>query len=172
MKKSGILLAVLLFTGCKKQPVYAPLDGGSKQEKPIDISRERSKNRNEQERKFIRNWIAGQKKVFYPMPSNYWSDIDFSIRQNNTEDLPVSYQYDQYDFNNVRIYDMPVVRNHIYLRKTEELKAVEDAVRHMHPNEEATLLVPSVLAYGTYGDGKTIGNDLPLIIKLKILEEK
>ena len=35
-------------------------------------------------------------------------------------------------------------------------------------NEEITLLVPSVLAYGTYGDGDQIPYDMPLIIKLKL----
>jgi FKBP-type peptidyl-prolyl cis-trans isomerase len=49
------------------------------------------------------------------------------------------------------------------------LKAVEDAVRFLNKGEEATLLVPSVLAFGTYGDDEKIPNDMPLIIKLKIL---
>ena len=53
--------------------------------------------------------------------------------------------------------------------KFEELKAVEDAVRYMKKGEQATLLVPSVLAFGTYGDDEKIPNDMPLIIKIKIL---
>jgi FKBP-type peptidyl-prolyl cis-trans isomerase len=48
------------------------------------------------------------------------------------------------------------------------LKAVENALRFIHDGEEVTLLVPSSLAYGTFGDEK-IDNDIPLIIKLKAL---
>ncbi len=51
----------------------------------------------------------------------------------------------------------------------EELSAVENALRYMKDGEEVTLLVPSALAYGTYGDEKKISNDIPLIIKLKVL---
>jgi len=39
----------------------------------------------------------------------------------------------------------------------------------MKKGEQATLLVPSVLAFGTYGDDEKIPNDMPLIIKIKIL---
>ena len=59
-----------------------------------------------------------------------------------------------------------IVKN-LQLGKFEELKAVEDALRYMEKNQEITLLIPSVLAFGTYGDNKNIPNDMPLIIKLK-----
>jgi len=49
------------------------------------------------------------------------------------------------------------------------LKAIENALRYMKDGEEVTLLVPSSLAYGTFGDENKIDNDIPLIIKLKVL---
>jgi FKBP-type peptidyl-prolyl cis-trans isomerase len=74
-----------------------------------------------------------------------------------------------YDFNQEKLYDKPTKNIEVQLGKFDELKAVEDAVRFLNKGEEATLLVPSVLAFGTYGDDEKIPNDMPLIIKLKIL---
>ncbi|MEZ7927020.1 FKBP-type peptidyl-prolyl cis-trans isomerase, partial [Cloacibacterium sp.] len=81
----------------------------------------------------------------------------------------VSYEYDLYDFNQEKLYEKPNQNIDAPLGKFEELKAVEDAVRYMKKGEQATLLVPSVLAFGTYGDDEKIPNDMPLIIKIKIL---
>ena len=81
----------------------------------------------------------------------------------------VSYEYDLYDFNQEKLYEKPNQNIDASLGKFEELKAVEDAVRYMKKGEQATLLVPSVLAFGTYGDDEKIPNDMPLIIKIKIL---
>ena len=77
--------------------------------------------------------------------------------------------YDLYDFNQEKLYEKPNQNIDAPLGKFEELKAVEDAVRYMKKGEQATLLVPSVLAFGTYGDDEKIPNDMPLIIKIKIL---
>ena len=51
-----------------------------------------------------------------------------------------------------KLYEKPNQNIDAPLGKFEELKAVEDAVRYMKKGEQATLLVPSVLAFGTYGD--------------------
>ena len=68
-----------------------------------------------------------------------------------------------------KLYETPTKYIDAKLGKFQDLKAVDDAVRYMKKGEEATLLVPSVLAFGTYGDDEKIPNDMPIIIKLKIL---
>ena len=104
------------------------------------------------------------------MGLNYWTDIEnLKQKPQKQNGEPVSYSYDIYDFNMVKLYQKPYGRHLGILGKFEELKAVDDAIRYMQPGEEATLLVPSVLAYGTYGDNDKISNDMPLIIKLKML---
>ena len=80
----------------------------------------------------------------------------------------VSFQYELYDFDLQKFYEKPKIYKDAPLGKFEELDAIEDAVRYLNPDEETTLLVPSVLAYGTYGDGDQIPYDMPLIIKLKL----
>ena len=74
-----------------------------------------------------------------------------------------------YDFDYVKLYDAPKKNINVQFGRFEELKAVEDALRYMEKGQEATILVPSVLAFGTYGDNDKIPNDMPLIIKIKVL---
>ena len=110
------------------------------------------------------------KPKFYSTGLNYWINVeDFEQRTKKKDGDLVSYQYDLYDFNQEKLYDKPTKNIEVQLGKFDELKAVEDAVRFLNKGEEATLLVPSVLAFGTYGDDEKIPNDMPLIIKLKIL---
>ena len=81
----------------------------------------------------------------------------------------ISYHYAIFDFDQVKLIDSPKERINVHFGHFEELKAVEDALRYLPKNQEATLLVPSVLAFGTYGDNQKIANDMPLIIKIKVL---
>ena len=91
-------------------------------------------------------------------------------RKKKQDGEQVSFQYELYDFDLQKFYEKPKVHKNAPLGKFEELDAIEDAVRYLNPDEEVTLLVPSVLAYGTYGDGDQIPYDMPLIIKLKLIK--
>lgn len=161
---------MLLAVSCAKQ---APAHHSEEQflsENEMEVSKNRTKQLNALERVQIEDWIKSQDKKFYTMGMNYWINIenlDHNPRKTNGE--KVSYQYFIYDFDNTQLYQDPIKNIDAELGHFKELDAVEDAVRYMKKGEEAELLVPSVLAYGTYGDNKKITNDVPLIIKLKIL---
>ena len=79
-----------------------------------------------------------------------------------------SYEYELFDFNNEKIYPQKKIKDQVYPVKEREVLAVEDALMHMNKGEEVTLLVPSVLAFGSKGDENKIPNDLPILIKLKV----
>lgn len=164
----GIILAFMV--ACTKQPVYAPV-GEILSKTDLNISQNRSKSLNDLERKQIQDWINQQDATFYPMTANYWTDNKALLTNDRRKDgEKVSYQYELYDFDNVKIYNHPKVSKDVYLGKFEEIKAVDNALRHMKVGEEATLLVPSILAFGAYGDNDKIPNDMPLIIKLKRID--
>lgn len=163
---------LLILVGCKKeQTVHAPAGGGS-QKSQVEISKQRARSLNEMERRQIEEWIAKQDEKFFPMPLNYWVNIqDLSSRSRKSDEDIVTYQYFAEDFYGTKIYEKPKGYIDVKFGKfPNDLKAVEDALRYMNVGEEATLLVPSVLGFGTYGDGDKIGNDLPLIVKLKLLK--
>ncbi|ALR30151.1 hypothetical protein ATE47_06280 [Chryseobacterium sp. IHB B 17019] len=168
--KKILFISVLGLLSCSKNAQTHPPVGGVLNQKDLDISKNRMKNLNAQERMQIQEWINSQPVKFYPTQLNYWvSTQGFDQRQRRQDNSLISYSYDLYDFDQTKIYDQPIQRRDAKFGHFEELKAVEDALRFIHDGEEVTLLVPSSLAYGTYGDEKKIDNDIPLIIKLKAL---
>ena len=169
MKKS-ILISFLFFISCAQKTQTHPPVGGFLSESDLNTSKNRTKNLNETERKQIQDWIANQQEKFYPMSLNYWVNIE-NLQQNpkKNDGETISYQYDLYAFDLVKLYDAPKKNINVQFGRFEELKAVEDALRYMEKGQEATILVPSVLAFGTYGDNDEIPNDMRLIIKIKVL---
>ena len=167
--KKAIVFSLFLIISCAKNTQVHPPVGGVLTEKDLETSKNRTKNLNLMERSQIKDWINHQNAKFYPTGLNYWINMDdFEQREKKKDGDFVSYQYDLYDFNQEKLYAEPTKNIEVELGKYEELKAVDDAVRFMKKGEEATLLVPSVLAFGTYGDDEKIPNDMPVIIKLKI----
>lgn len=168
--KKILLLSILAFVGCKRNStVYSPV-GGVLSKSDLQTSKERTKNLNTLEREQIQQWISTQKTKFYPTKLNYWVDVaGFDDRQKQADDVSVSYSYELYDFDMTKIYEKSFTRENARFGHFDELKAVENALRYMKAGEEITLLVPSSLAYGTFGDENKIDNDVPLIIKLKLL---
>ena len=168
--KNIVFIIGFLFVSCSKNAqVYTPVGGMSNEE--MGVSKNRAKQLNTMEREQIQEWISKQKEKFYPTQLNYWSSIEkMEQRKKKQDGESVSFQYELYDFDLQKFYEKPKVYKDAPLGKFEELDAIEDAVRYLNPDEETPLLVPSVLAYGTYGDGDQIPYDMPLIIKLKLIK--
>ena len=168
--KNIVFIIGFLFVSCSKNAqIYTPAGGMSNEE--MGVSKNRAKQLNTMEREQIQEWISKQKEKFYPTQLNYWSNIEnLEQRKKKQDGELVSFQYELYDFDLQKFYEKPKTYKYAPIGKFEELEAIEDAVRYLNPDEETTLLVPSVLAYGTYGDGDQIPYDMPLIIKLKLIK--
>ncbi|WP_312994582.1 FKBP-type peptidyl-prolyl cis-trans isomerase [Chryseobacterium flavum] len=170
MKKIVFISVVSLFSCNRNTQTAHPPVGGILSQKDLDVSKERMKNLNIIERGHIQEWIKVQPERYYPTQLNYWVTVEgFDQRDKRPDNSLISYSYDLYDFDQTKIYDQAVERRDAKFGHFDELKAVENALRFIKDGEEVTLLVPSSLAYGTYGDEKKIDNDIPLIIKLKAL---
>ncbi len=169
--KKLVFISVISLLGCNRnaQTAHPPV-GGVLSQKDLDVSRNRMKNLNTIERGQIQDWINSQPVKYYPTQLNYWVTVDgYDQRERRADNSMISYSYDLYDFDQTKIYDNPIERRDARFGHFDELKAIENALRFIHDGEEVTLLVPSSLAYGTFGDEKKIDNDIPLIIKLKAL---
>lgn len=167
MKFIIIILAFFLISCSKNSQAHPPV-GGLLSQKDLEISKNRSRDLNQLERSQIKSWIDGQSQTYYPVAMGYWISKNVSDRSQNPIGTPVNFEYDIYDFDEVKIYSESVGKKDVQIGKFEDLKAVENAVRYLKYGEQVTLLVPSGLAYGTYGDNEKILNDVPLIIKIKM----
>lgn len=164
------LLSLLFVLSCTQNtPIYSPIGGLEKNTQ--NYSQNRSKQLNELERAQIQDWINKQNKKFYPTQLNYWTDIEnIEQRERKKDGERISYEYYLYDFNQSLFYEKPILKHNVILGKLKEIIAVEHTLRYLKKGEKVTLLVPSILAFGTYGDEKEIPHDMPLIIKLTILK--
>ncbi|MFC4688481.1 FKBP-type peptidyl-prolyl cis-trans isomerase [Epilithonimonas pallida] len=170
MNKLFYISILILIASCAKQTPAQHPEEQFMSESELEVSKNRTKELNTLERNQIEDWIKSQNVKYYPMGMNYWVNIENlekNYRKNNGE--KVSYQYYIYDFDRVKLYDTPVENINVKFGHFKEMDAVEDVIRYLKKGEEAELLVPSVLAYGTYGDNKKVPNDMPLIIKVKVL---
>lgn len=170
MKKLVFFVLVLSLFSCKKEVAYPPV-GQSVKNDALKVSKDRARNLNAVERRLIEEWIKNQKETFSTMPLNYWvNKSDFSSREKSNPAKVVSYLYFMYDFDGNQVYSEPKGFRDIPLGKVDDIRVVQDALQYMQTGEEVTLLTPSVLAYGTRGDGNKIVHDIPLLIKLKIVQ--
>lgn len=170
MNKLFYISILILTASCAKQTPAQHPEEQFMSESELEVSKNRTKELNTLERNQIEDWIKSQNVKYYPMGMNYWVNIENlekNYRKNNGE--KVSYQYYIYDFDRLKLYDTPVENINVEFGHFKEMDAVEDVIRYLKKGEEAELLVPSVLAYGTYGDNKKVPNDMPLIIKVKVL---
>lgn len=168
--KKILFISILGLLSCNRNTQAHPPIGGVLSKNDLDVSKERMKNLNGLERRHMQEWINSQSVKYYTTQLNYWVNVEgFDARERRQDNTLISYSYDLYDFDQTKIYDQPIERRDAKFGHFDELKAVENALRFIHDGEEVTLLVPSSLAYGTYGDEKKIDNDIPLIIKLKAL---
>jgi hypothetical protein len=170
MKKVVYIAFLAILGSCMKQQPAQHLEAQAMSESDLEVSKNRTKELNTLERTQIQDWINSQQVKYYPMGMNYWVNIpalETKHRKNNGE--KVSYEYYIYDFDRTKVYETPVGNTDVIFGRFKEMDAVEDAIRYLDKGQEAELLIPSVLAYGTYGDNKKITNDTPLIIKVKVL---
>lgn len=168
---AAVIFGLLSVSACNKQTVYAPVQKIG--EEDIKVSRDRVKMLNTSEREYIEQWILASKTPYYTMAKNYWTSTqDLSSRNRLPDGKKVSYSYYLWDFAGNQIYPKPKGNKDAVLGRFQELDAVDDAIRYMKPGEETTLLVPSALAYGTYGDENLIPHDFPLVIKLQLISHE
>lgn len=167
MRHLLLIVVLFLFSCAQKSQAYPPI-GGFLDKEDMEISKNRAKNLNDTERLQIKEWMSTRPEKYYPMGLNYWVDIenlDKNIKRKDGQ--KISYRYDVYDFDMTELYKNKG-QSEVPIGHFEDLKAVQDVLLYLPRGMEVTLLIPSVLAYGTYGDDDKISNDIPLIIKLRM----
>lgn len=170
------LFLFFLFTACQKKEIYQPIQ--SSHADYLKKSQEYSKSREESERKYLQQWVTKQKDSlqhdFEPTSSGIW--IRFITKNSFPKAKPndfVAYTAEIRNINNQIIYtpnEFGIKKG--ILSKFNEIRGIESALYKMSEGETAEILLPSFTAYGLYGDENKIGSNVPLVIKLDLINVK
>ncbi len=83
----------------------------------------------------------------------------------------VKFEYQVKDIDNQLIYSYQDNKiQNVILGKVDLPRGLHTALQLIEPNDSATVLLPSFLAYGGFGDEKKIDADTPVIMEIKVHE--
>ncbi len=85
----------------------------------------------------------------------------------------VTLEYSTFLLSGEKIYDSETLGMKTFLvNRSEEIDALHEAAQLLRPDAEATLIIPSYLAYGVAGDGDRIDGLQPIIMKIKVVNNE
>ncbi len=172
MHKTFILIVIVTFFSCDKKFVQKPAE--KKEDTFLQESVKREKKRQQLEYEQLEAWVAQNPQFqFTKTPYGYWME-SYSSSPNGEPMKDLTYvqyikQYKDLDKKVLYSFEDQGIQN-IILGKTEEIRGIETAIRQMKEGQKATLLLPSFMAYGLYGDENKIGAHEPIIVELQLLK--
>ncbi len=175
MNKWIFIVSIFLLFSCDKKVIQSPSEQQS--DNFIIESSKREKERQAKEYQEINQWLEeNQNYNFVETPYGFWIQTSENLDLENpiNSDLDFIQYLKQYrNLNNEIIYSFEDlgIQNKI-LGKTEEIRGVESTLRNVKKGDKVTLLLPSFMAYGLYGDDNKIGAHQPLIVELEVLQVK
>ena len=163
-----ILASTFSLFSCKKNPPQYPTvysnDGF------LEYSKKFNKQLNDLENKKIQSYIQNHSEDFLQTNAGFFmtrTRLD-SVRLVKDMDT-IQFHYQVKNFKDSVIYDYGVIGKQLMvLGQSSLIPGIEYGLKRMSEGEQATLLLPSGLAYGVDGDRKNIGADQPLVIDIKL----
>ena len=164
---------IFTFTSCEKKIVYEPSEVSH--DTFMKDSREKEKERQKQEYQELEQWINKHHPNQFKLSEyGYWIDVTENKETPIIQELDFvqfKKQYKNLEFNTIYTFNESEIQN-IILGKTAEIRGIETALRMLSEGDKATLILPSFMAYGLYGDDRKIGANIPLIVELEVLKVK
>ncbi len=164
-----LIFSILILSACKKSTVYKKVEYGN--DEFLKNSQQNYKTLHAEEKIFIKEWIANHpENKFTETAQGFWLSISKDINTQNAKKTDIIlYDKQIEDFSGNVIYNFQEKENQkLVLGKSYEIRGVEYAMYNLSEGDEATLLIPSSLAYGLYGDEDKIGKNIPIIVHLKV----
>ena len=172
MKQIGIILLIFTFAACKNKVVQYPVTYDDDRQKFMEFSQDRNKQILNEDNELIQNYIDSLDLDFNKTTYGFWIS-------NSGETTPsmakagdvVKYEYEISNFENEVIYtEEENGEQTIMMGRTDIPRGMQIALQMIEKGDSATVLLPSFLAFGGYGDrNKILGNE-PLIFKIKMHE--
>lgn len=136
----------------------------------LDYSKKFNKELNQLENEQIQDYIQKQKVEFYSTDAGiHMTKTELKAVNTVEEKDTIWFQYGVKNLKDSIIYTKEEIgKKAVVLGQYSMIRGLEFGLKRMIEGEEATLLIPSSLAYGVKGDGNKIGADQPLVINIKL----
>ena len=175
MKNLVVILILVGLTACKNNRIVQyPVNYENDREKFMEFSQDRNKQILAEDNELILAYIDSIGQKFQKTQYGFWIS-NTGIPSNSmakTGDV-VKYEYEVSNFQNEIVYSEEENGiQDVMIGKSDLPRGIQTALQLIEKGDSATVLLPSFLAYGGYGDrNKILGNE-PLIFKLYIQDIK
>ncbi|MBA5628480.1 FKBP-type peptidyl-prolyl cis-trans isomerase [Moheibacter lacus] len=172
MKKIALICAILSLAACKNKVVQYPVSYDDDRAKFMEFSHDRNKQILDEDNALIQNYIDRSDLKFQRTSYGFWISNSGETTQTMAKSGDVvKYAYSVSNFDDEIIYsEAETGTQTIMMGRSDLPRGIQFALQMIEKGDAATVLLPSFLAYGGYGDrNKILGNE-PLIFKIKIQE--
>jgi FKBP-type peptidyl-prolyl cis-trans isomerase FkpA len=158
------------MVACKNKVIQKPVNYENDREKFMEFSQDRNKQILAEDNELIAAYMDSIGQDFNRTQYGFW----ISNSGKTTETMAkagdvVKYDYEVYNFSNEIIYSQEELGTQtIMMGRTDLPRGMQVALQMIEEGDSATVLLPSFLAYGGYGDRKKVKGNEPLIFKIHI----
>ena len=138
----------------------------------MEFSQDRNKQILNEDNELIENYIDSLDLNFKKTSYGFWISNSGETTSSMAKSGDViKYEYEVINFENEVVYsEEENGPQTILMGRTDSPRGIQMALQMIEKGDSATVLLPSFLAYGGYGDrNKILGNE-PLIFKIQMLE--
>ena len=167
-----MILLILAFAACKSKVVQYPVTYDNDRQKFMEFSQDRNKQILNEDNELIENYIDSLDLNFKKTSYGFWISNSGEITGSMAKSGDVvKYEYEISNFENEVIYtEEENGEQTIMMGRTDIPRGMQFALQMIEKGDSATVLLPSFLAFGGYGDRNKIMGNEPLIFKIKMHE--
>ncbi len=169
-----VIIVLIALGSCKSKIIQYPVSYDNDRDRFMEFSQQLNKQILKDETALIQNYIDSTKQSFSRTQYGFWISNDGkpTPEMAKTGDF-VKYEYEVSDFDGQIIYpeDEIGIRESV-LGRDNLPRGLHISLQLIEEGDSAVSLMPSFMAYGSYGDRNQIGGNEPLIFKVKILDIK
>jgi len=164
------IITIFALTACKNKVVQYPVSYEDDRAKFMEFSQDRNKQILNEDNELIQNYIDSLNLEFKRTSYGFWisNSGESTPTMAKTGDV-VKYEYEVLNFDHEVIYsEEENGEQTIMMGHADIPRGIQIALQMIEKGDSATVLLPSFLAYGGYGDRNKIQGNEPLIFKIQI----
>ncbi|MGY6647769.1 hypothetical protein [Wenyingzhuangia sp. IMCC45574] len=170
MRFSRLICLGLIIVSCGKSEPRRPIN--KKGVVTEDVSVALNKRIRAKEEFLIEKYMAKDSLLTYKDSPFGFSYAVVSLPKNKTvkeknKNTVYTFEKTVYTLNDELIYPKEIVKSRV--QKSHQIVGIKEGIKLMQEDEEIKFIFTSFVAHGFYGDGKRIGVNTPIVVKIKLL---